>query len=124
MRKSSRTLRPLLLQLPRVNFSGLTHQSGANQRVDRFLLRPSALQPLPGSQSFGARNYGMLAVRVLRGVMKLRYLLLGGAVTGGVSLNSVSIELVRTNRPVTSILPLITHCDRSATRSGKTVCRT
>ncbi|KAM7343052.1 opa1 mitochondrial dynamin like GTPase isoform 4-T4 [Cochliomyia hominivorax] len=33
------------------------------------------------------RSYGMVVVRVLRGALKLRYLLLGGAIGGGMTLN-------------------------------------
>lgn len=35
------------------------------------------------------REYGMLVVKALRGVLKIRYLLLGGAVAGGSALNQV-----------------------------------
>lgn len=35
------------------------------------------------------REYGFLVVRALRGVLKIRYLLLGGAVGGGVTLQKV-----------------------------------
>lgn len=38
----------------------------------------------------GRRNYGMLVGRVIRGALKLRYLLLGGAVGGTVTLNKVN----------------------------------
>ncbi|XP_017090267.1 dynamin-like GTPase OPA1, mitochondrial isoform X4 [Drosophila bipectinata] len=34
-----------------------------------------------------SRGYGMLVVRILRGALKLRYLVLGGAIGGGVTLN-------------------------------------
>ncbi|KAH8308759.1 hypothetical protein KR059_001318, partial [Drosophila kikkawai] len=34
-----------------------------------------------------SRGYGMLVVRILRGALKLRYLVLGGAIGGGVSLS-------------------------------------
>jgi hypothetical protein len=37
------------------------------------------------------REYGMLIVRALRGVLKIRYLLLGGAVAGGGALQKVII---------------------------------
>jgi optic atrophy protein 1 len=37
------------------------------------------------------RNYGMIIGRVLRGALKLRYLLLGGAVGGSVTLNNVRL---------------------------------
>lgn len=87
VRRPSAALRPLLLQLPRVNFSALSGGGGIGsgaQRADRFLLRLQPAGPVPGT-----RSYGMLAVRMLRGALKLRYLLLGGAVTGGVSLNNV-----------------------------------
>lgn len=35
------------------------------------------------------RRYGMLVARALRGVLKIRYLVLGGAVGGGMTLNKV-----------------------------------
>lgn len=35
------------------------------------------------------REYGMLIVRALRGVLKIRYLLIGGAVAGGGALQKV-----------------------------------
>lgn len=35
------------------------------------------------------RGYGMVVVRILRGALKLRYLLLGGAIGGGMTLNKV-----------------------------------
>ncbi|CAK1594900.1 unnamed protein product [Parnassius mnemosyne] len=38
------------------------------------------------------RKYGMLVARALRGVLKIRYLLLGGAVGGGMTLNKKYIE--------------------------------
>lgn len=49
---------------------------------------------LKGKQGFKAhqRSYGMLVVRALRGVLKIRYLLLGGAVGGGVTLNKKYTE--------------------------------
>lgn len=37
-----------------------------------------------------SRGYGMIVARVLRGALKLRYILLGGAIGGGVTLNKVS----------------------------------
>lgn len=37
----------------------------------------------------GRRNYGMIVARVLRGALKLRYLLIGGAVGGSMTLNKV-----------------------------------
>jgi hypothetical protein len=38
----------------------------------------------------GVRSYGMLIGRVLRGALKLRYILLGGAVGGTMTMNKVS----------------------------------
>lgn len=35
------------------------------------------------------REYGMLIVKALRGVLKIRYLLIGGAVAGGGALQKV-----------------------------------
>ena len=37
------------------------------------------------------RSYGMLVGRILRGALKIRYLLLGGAVGGTVTLNNVRL---------------------------------
>lgn len=37
------------------------------------------------------RQYGMLVARAIRGVLKIRYLVLGGAVGGGMTLNKVSL---------------------------------
>jgi len=39
------------------------------------------------------RSYGILVGRILRGALKIRYLLLGGAVGGTVTLNNVSLLL-------------------------------
>lgn len=40
----------------------------------------------------GRRHYGMLVARVVRGVLKIRYLVLGGAVGGGMTLNKKYAE--------------------------------
>lgn len=37
------------------------------------------------------RKYSMIVVKILRGALKIRYLLLGGAVGGGVHLQRVNI---------------------------------
>lgn len=37
------------------------------------------------------RGYAMMVTRILRGALKIRYLLLGGAVGGGVTLQKVNI---------------------------------
>lgn len=38
-----------------------------------------------------SRGYGMFVVRILRGALKLRYLVLGGAISGGVTLGKVRL---------------------------------
>uniref|UniRef100_A0A3F2YWU8 Dynamin-like GTPase OPA1, mitochondrial n=1 Tax=Anopheles farauti TaxID=69004 RepID=A0A3F2YWU8_9DIPT len=101
-----RQIRPVAYTaVSRVNFSGFTtadkgNGAGGNgggschstawsrynyYRQQEFLRPPNA----SGWQySYGGhRNYGMLLGRVLRGVLKLRYLVLGGAIGGGVTLN-------------------------------------
>lgn len=44
------------------------------------------------------RGYGMFVVRILRGALKLRYLLLGGAIGGGMTLNKVTNILLNNSR--------------------------
>lgn len=39
------------------------------------------------------REYGMFVVRALRGILKIRYILLGGAVGGGVTLQKVQFHI-------------------------------
>uniref|UniRef100_A0A182WFQ7 Dynamin-like GTPase OPA1, mitochondrial n=1 Tax=Anopheles minimus TaxID=112268 RepID=A0A182WFQ7_9DIPT len=97
-------IRPVVYTVSRVNFSGFTtgNANGGNgagnggsnhssawsrynyYRHQEFLRPPNA----SGWQYYGQqRNYGMLIGRVLRGVLKLRYLVLGSAIGGGVTLN-------------------------------------
>lgn len=38
------------------------------------------------------RGYVMVVAKVLKGVLKIRYLVLGGALGGGVTLNKVSMS--------------------------------
>lgn len=38
------------------------------------------------------REYGMFVVKALRGLLKIRYIVLGGAVGGGVTLQKVNVE--------------------------------
>uniref|UniRef100_A0AAG5DRH7 Dynamin-like GTPase OPA1, mitochondrial n=1 Tax=Anopheles atroparvus TaxID=41427 RepID=A0AAG5DRH7_ANOAO len=102
-------IRPVVYTVSRLNFSGFTTGNNGNggatggtgtgtggsshstawsrynfYRHQEFLRPPNA----SGWQySHQHRNYGMLLGRVLRGVLKLRYLVLGGAIGGGVTLN-------------------------------------
>ncbi|XP_061511921.1 dynamin-like 120 kDa protein, mitochondrial isoform X2 [Anopheles gambiae] len=100
-------IRPVVYTVSRVNFSGFTTPGGNGgngtggtggsnhstawsrynyYRQQEFLRPPNA----SGWQYYGGqqqRHYGMLIGRVLRGVLKLRYLVLGSAIGGGVTLN-------------------------------------
>ncbi|XP_052869147.1 dynamin-like 120 kDa protein, mitochondrial isoform X2 [Anopheles cruzii] len=92
-------IRPVVYAVGRVNFSGFTtgsnggHSAGSGHSNGRYnfhrqqdFLRP----PNTGGWQYSHhqyRSYGMLIGRVLRGVLKLRYLVLGGAIGGGVTLN-------------------------------------
>ncbi|XP_016929183.1 dynamin-like GTPase OPA1, mitochondrial isoform X4 [Drosophila suzukii] len=65
------------------NGSGSSSPNGS--RHEEFLLsgNPARGWQMPPP----SRGYGMLVVRILRGALKLRYLVLGGAIGGGVSLS-------------------------------------
>lgn len=43
--------------------------------------------PTPPPPRPNSRGYGMLVVRIIRGALKLRYIVLGGAISGGVTLS-------------------------------------
>ncbi|XP_034651605.1 dynamin-like 120 kDa protein, mitochondrial isoform X4 [Drosophila subobscura] len=59
--------------------------NGRQRQHEEFLLagNPARGWSIPPP----SRGYGMLVVRILRGALKLRYLVLGGAIGGGVSLS-------------------------------------
>uniref|UniRef100_A0A1L8E013 Dynamin-like GTPase OPA1, mitochondrial n=2 Tax=Nyssomyia neivai TaxID=330878 RepID=A0A1L8E013_9DIPT len=77
--KTSRSLRPLVLNLSRMNFSTL---NGGPRHPHRKHLLQHNLQLITPR-----RTYGMIVARVIRGALKLRYLVLGGAIGGGMTLN-------------------------------------
>lgn len=80
------TLRPLIVNAHRVNYSMFTHQAKWQFSVKhRQRLLDNRL-----TVAHSHRHYGMLIGRLLRGALKIRYLVLGGAVGGTVSLNRVS----------------------------------
>ncbi|XP_026837162.1 dynamin-like 120 kDa protein, mitochondrial isoform X6 [Drosophila erecta] len=66
--------------------NGSSSSNGRHRRHEEFLLAGNSARgwqmPPP------SRGYGMLVVRILRGALKLRYLVLGGAIGGGVTLKS------------------------------------
>lgn len=45
----------------------------------------------PFQQAIPSRGYAMIVARILRGALKIRYLIIGGAVCGGVTLQKVTI---------------------------------
>lgn len=62
-------------------------------------------KPLDPSQ-IPRRRYGMLVARAVRGMLKIRYLLLGGAVGGGMTLNKVTdidLESVLSEFPILNL---------------------
>lgn len=72
----------------RAQDSGSSSSNGRHRGHEEFLL---AGNPARGWQMPPpSRGYGMLVVRILRGALKLRYIVLGGAIGGGVSLSKVS----------------------------------
>nr|NP_001286412.1 optic atrophy 1, isoform D [Drosophila melanogaster]AHN56210.1 optic atrophy 1, isoform D [Drosophila melanogaster] len=69
----------------RAQDSGSSSSNGRHRGHEEFLL---AGNPARGWQMPPpSRGYGMLVVRILRGALKLRYIVLGGAIGGGVSLS-------------------------------------
>lgn len=85
-----RSLRPIAINATKLNYSVLSgknqwHHYG-NSRYRQILDNQLQLREV------GRRNYGMLIGRVLRGALKLRYLVLGTAVGGSVTLNKVKIS--------------------------------
>ncbi|XP_032291684.1 dynamin-like GTPase OPA1, mitochondrial isoform X6 [Drosophila virilis] len=70
---------------PRRNGAGAQWEQHHSRSHEQFLLA--------GNQARGwtipphSRGYGMFVVRILKGALKLRYLVLGGAIGGGVSLS-------------------------------------
>ena len=50
----------------------------------------------PHSRYFATprRGYAMIITRIIRGALKLRYIILGGAIGGGVTLQKVSIIVI------------------------------
>lgn len=80
-----------MINAAKLNYSVLSgrnqwHQYG-NLRHRQQIFENTNLQ----KDFVGRRNYGMLVGRVLRGALKLRYLLLGAGVGGTVTLNKVTL---------------------------------
>lgn len=69
------------------------YQTLTGQYRHRAILTKRPLErilPFQNPANYQARNVGMLVGRLIRGVLKVRYLLIGGAVGGGISLQHVS----------------------------------
>lgn len=76
---------PVLISISRLNYHSFSKNGGQNNRR-RYLLQVNT-GSRGGSEIVIVRGYGMIIARVLRGALKLRYLLLGGAIGGGMTLN-------------------------------------
>lgn len=84
-----RSVKPVILNASKINYSVL---SGRNQwsRYGNLRHRQNLLENQSQSNAIvGVRGYAMLIGRVLRGALKLRYVLLGGGVAGTVTFNKV-----------------------------------
>lgn len=69
------------------------YQTLAGQYRHRAMLTKRPLERLTSFRnpiSYQTRNIGMLVGRLIKGVLKIRYLLIGGAVGGGISLQRAS----------------------------------
>lgn len=91
-----------MVACPSTNFSTLNQRFGGNHHHQQHQYNGNNYRHHQGRNDFLAplsprgwtippnRSYGMVVVRILRGALKLRYLLLGGAIGGGMTLNKVS----------------------------------
>lgn len=91
VRAKSRVVRPLLLGVKRLNFTSLSGGNGSHHGRPTYHRRILQLNQQPqlmvGVPLLSVRGYGMIIARVIRGALKLRYLVLGGAIGGGMTLN-------------------------------------
>lgn len=80
-----------MINAAKLNYSVL---SGRNQwhQYGNLRYRQQIFENQVQKDFVGRRNYGMLVGRVLRGALKLRYLLLGAGVGGTVTLNKVNTK--------------------------------
>lgn len=85
-----RSIKPIAINVTKVNYSGL---GGGNQwkRCGNLRYRQQLFE---NNQFTGRRSYAMLVGRILRGALKIRYLVLGGAVGGTVTMNRVRVDLI------------------------------
>lgn len=85
-----RCAKPIFINGSKVNYS----QLGGSNRWHQGTNRQRLLEVAKPNQ-FAVRGYALLVGRILRGVLKIRYLVLGGAVGGTVTLNKVSFIMFR-----------------------------
>lgn len=79
----------MVINATKLNYSVLSGKNQWNHCGNlRYKQQLFENRPL-NNNTISVRNYGMLIGRVLRGALKLRYLILGGAVTGTVTMNKV-----------------------------------
>lgn len=66
-------------------------------KFNRYIIHCTPLLASPQLRYFANphRGYAMVITRILRGALKIRYILLGGAVGGGVTLQKVNVILLR-----------------------------
>lgn len=69
----------------------------SNLKFSHWSPRPPRLLVSRTIQENPRRGYGMIIARILRGALKIRYIVLGGAVGGGLTLQNVSYKLYITN---------------------------
>lgn len=90
-RVHTKSFRPILvMNMSRMNFSSINGGSSNAVYQQRSMRHHQLLQQhrMPNMYAVvPVRSYGMLIARVVRGALKLRYLVLGGAITGGMTFN-------------------------------------